>query len=169
MENIFISNKNKNILKPKTVIYSPFTIICSPKQVKRDIGPTDKDSWRSFHLGHDLRYGCHFSDVNWDLGHFSIFIFTWFHTFSYVKFHKESKNSTKNANFSRETPVLEDFWCHLYFFWSWISCRMEIMYHNSLLYCSSEKFWRYWRKHCNIGKTGLVQDLTEIQLSAMKE
>ena len=32
------------------------------------------------------------------------------YTFSYVKFHEESKNVIKNANFWRETPVfLKDF------------------------------------------------------------
>ena len=33
-----------------------------------------------YRLRHDLRYGYHFSDINWGLGHFSKFIFIWFYT-----------------------------------------------------------------------------------------
>ena len=125
------------------------------------------------------RYGYHFSDINWDLGHFPKFIFMIQYTLFYVKFHA-IKNAIKNAKLWRETPVFWRFMMSTICFWSWISCHVEIMYRESWPYISVKNYEvhvlislkacynnskeEYWRKHCNIGQTGLFQDLRETRM-----
>ena len=73
-------------------------------------------------LWHVLRYGYDLSDINWDLGHFSKFIFIWFKTlFLIYTFMRNPKMLSKIQGSDGKRLFFEDFWCHL--------CFSDLEYH----------------------------------------
>ena len=94
-----------------------------------------------YRLRHDLRYGCHFSDINWGLGHFSKFIFIWFYTLFLWKISWGIQKCYQKCKFLKETPIFWRFLMSSIFLWYWVSCHVEIMCRESWPYCPGEKLW----------------------------